>query len=187
MPDDIPEVVLEGDAYERACMLTSRVFAVSLTGKVRLCVAALASTGILAPSITARAGLVERLEPGGGPPAFADVAALGVAVTFLFGLAFLRQRRLVRTVDLDAEAAARLVRFEDVLMALAVSAGFLFALVPVALALVGVASPDAVASLYKRGVRLYRPAGVPGVDPWAVSVGGVALAVGLLALEAAGR
>lgn len=180
---------MEGDAYEQAAALTRRVFPISLTGKIRLCALVLVSTVLLVPAVAVRRELIAELDPatGGAPPAFVAVAALGAGVTFLFGVAFLRQRHVVRTRELDFETAKRLVRFEDVLMTFTVSTGLLFVLAPVALALVGALSPDAVVYLYQQDVRLYRPSGGSLVTTARVSAAGVVLAVVLAAGDAATR
>ena len=189
MAPDISEAVLEGDAYERATALTRRVFPMSLTSKIRLCVLVLASTGLLAPAIAHRQALIAELDPAGGttPPALVTVVALGSGVTFLFGLAFLRQRHVVRARELDFETAKQLVRFEDVLMTFAVSTGLLFVLVPLSLAVMGAVSSDAVVYLYQRDIRLYRPSGGSLATTVRVSAGGLVLGAALLVGEIATR
>lgn len=137
MSRDISEIVLEGGAYERAVALTDRVFPISLTGKIRLCCVVLVSAVCLAPAVVLRRERIGELEPRGDPmaPGFVAMAAFGITITFVLGLVFVRQRRLIRRRELDFETARRLVRLEDALMAVAVSTGFLFVLVPVGFAL----------------------------------------------------
>mgnify|MGYP005863877357 FL=1 len=72
-------------------------------------------------------------------------------------------------------------------MTFTVSTGLLFVSAPVALALVGALSPDAVAYLYQQDVRLYRPSGGSLVTTARVSAAGVVLAVILAAGEVATR
>ncbi len=189
MSSDISDAVLEGDAYEHAAALTRRVFPISLTGKIRLSAVVLASTALLAPAISVRRELIAELDPaaGGTPPAFVAVAALGAGITFLFGLAFLRQRHVVQTRDLDFETAKRLIRLEDLLMTFTVSTGLLFVLAPVALAVLGALSPDAVLYLYQQDVRLYRPAGGSLLTAGRVSAGGLVLTGVLLVVDAVTR
>lgn len=188
MSSDISDAVLDGDAYEQAAALTRRVFPLSLTGKIRACSAVLAAAVLLFPAITTRRELIAQLEPAAdAPPALVSVVALGSAVTFLFGLVFVRQRHVVDTRTLDLETATRLVRTEDVLMTFAVSTGLLFILVPVALLLAGALSSDLVVYLYEQDIRLYRPAGGSYATTARVSLAGAVLASVLLLVEAATR
>lgn len=188
MSSDISDAVLDGDAYEQAAALTRRVFPLSLTGKIRACSVVLASAALLFPAVATRRELIAELEPAAdASPALVSVVALGSAVTFLFGLAFVRQRRVVDTRTLDLEAAKRLVRTEDVLMTFAVSTGLLFVLVPVALTVAGALSSDLVVYLYEQDIRLYRPSGGSYATTARVSLAGVVLATALLGVEAATR
>ncbi len=189
MSRDISDVVLEGDAYEEATVLTRRVFPISITGKVRVCVVSLASTVFLLPAVAVRGDLIRQLEPtaDGAPPAFVSVVGLGTVLTFLFGLAFLRQRHVVETRTLDFESAALLVRIEDLLMTFTVSTGLLFVFVPLVLAVVGAFSPETVLYLYQQDVRLYRPSGGSFLSTALVSATGVVLSVVLFVLEVATR
>lgn len=185
MSRDISDAVLDGDPYEEASALTRRVFPVSLTGKIRLCSLVLLSAVTLAPAISYRRDLIGTLEPAaaGSTPALVSVVALGLAVTFLFGLAFVRHRRLLDVREFDFESAQRFIRFEDLLMALAVSSGFLFVLVPVSLVLVGAASTETVVWFYDLDIRLYRPAGNEFVTARLVSASGAALAAALSVVD----
>lgn len=185
MSRDISDAVLEGDPYEEASALTRRVFPVSLTGKIRLCSLVLLSAVALAPAINYRQDLIGTLEPAaaGSTPALVSVVALGLAVTFLFGLAFVRHRRLLDTREFDFEEAQRFIRFEDLLMALAVSSGFLFVLVPVSLVLVAAASADTVVWFYDLDIQLYRPSGSELLTTRLVSASGAVLAAVLFVLD----
>ncbi len=186
MSRDISEIVLEGGAYERAVALTDRVFPISLTGKIRLCCVVLVSAVCLAPAVVLRRERIGELEPRGDPmaPGFVVMAAFGITITFVLGLVLVRQRRLIRRRELDFETARRLVRLEDALMAVAVSTGFLFVLVPVGFALLGVFFPDAVVWLYDRNVRIYRPSVGGRITPVFVSAMGVCFAIVLFVLDA---
>jgi len=116
-----------------------------------------------------------------------SVVGLGAALTFLFGLVFLRQRHVVETRTLDFESAALLVRIEDVLMTFTVSTGLLFVFVPLALAFVGAFSPEAVLYMYQHDVRLYRPYRGSLISTGLVSAVGAVLSFVLLVLEGATR
>lgn len=185
MSRDISDAVLEGDAYEQADALTRRVFPISLSGKIRLSYVVLLSTAAFVPAFAFRRDLIRTVEPGVDAltPALIDVAGLGIVITFLFGLAFVRQRLTLGTREFDLESAKQFIRFEDLLMTFAVSSGFLFVLVPLLLALVGLISPDTVLWLYERDIQLYRPSTIGVTDTASVSAVGVALGVCLFVVD----
>ncbi|WP_299234081.1 hypothetical protein [Natronomonas sp.] len=185
MSKDISDAVLDGDPYEEASALTRRVFPVSLTRKIRLCSAVLLATAAFAPAIEYRGELIRTLEPAAAvsTPALGSVVALGAAITFLFGLALVRHRRLLDTRDFDVQAAKQHIRFEDLLMAFVVSTGFLFVLVPLSLVVLGAASSEAIVWLYELDIRLYRPSAPGPLTARTVSGGGLLLALALAAVE----
>jgi hypothetical protein len=185
MADDISETLLTGDEYERAATLTRRVFPVSLRAKIRICLGTLLATVVLFPAVSVRMELIRRLEgsTAGVQPAFVLVAAIGVAVTFVSGLAFVRHLWVVQTRELDSKTAKRLIRTEDFLMAIMVSSGLLFVAAPVLLALLGVAFPEFVASLYEQNIRIYKPDSSVLADPRIVSGAGVVLATTLFVVN----
>lgn len=185
MADDISETLLGGDEYERAAALTRRVFPVSLRAKIRICLGTLLATVVLFPAVSVRMELIRRLEgsTAGVQPAFVFVAAIGVAVTFVSGLAFVRHLWLVQTRELDSKTAKRLIRTEDFLMAIMVSTGLLFVAAPVLLALLGVAFPEFVASLYEQNIRIYKTDSSVLSDPRVVSGAGVVLATTLFVVN----
>lgn len=187
--DDLSQALLEGDAYERASVLTRRVFPVSLTRKVRVCILTSLAASALAPAVWLRREFIRDLEGAdpvaGTPPAFVVVAGVGVALSFLFGLVLVALGRAAAGGDLDFERAKRLVRTEDVVMTFVVSTGVLFVAAPLVLALVGVALPGSVVWLYEQDVHVYQTAGRVAVDTWVVSGAGLALAAVLFAVDAA--
>lgn len=188
MARDISDAVLEGDAYEEADALTRRVFPISLSGKIRLSYVILLSATAFMPAFAFRTDLIRTVEPTASlTPALVDVAGLGVIITFLFGLAFVRQRVTISTRDFDFESAKQFIRFEDLLMTFAVSSGFLFVLAPLSLALVGLFSPDTVFWLYERDVQVYRPSTIAFTTTTSVSGLGAVLGVCLLLIDRLSR
>lgn len=189
MSRDISDAVLEGDPYEQAAALTRRVFPVSLDGKIRICYLILSSAVGFAPAIALRRELIRTVEPTAASetPAFVAVGGLGVVLTFLFGLAFVRLRLSVRDRHLDFESAAHLIRVEDLLMTFAVSTGLLFVVVPLSLATLGALSPGSVFWLYERDVRVYRPSASLLANTALVSGGGVVSAAVLFVLDTVTR
>lgn len=186
MPRDISDTVIEGDPYEQASVLTRRVFPLSLDGKIRLCYLISLSAVGFAPAIAYRRELIRTVEPAVAPrPAFVMVGAIGVLLTFLFGLTLVGLRLFVRRTELDFESAAHLIRVEDLLMVFAVSIGLLFVVVPLGLAVLGALSPDSVLWLYERDVRVYRPSTNVLANATLVSTGGVLTAVALFVLDIA--
>ncbi len=186
MSRDISDAVLEGDPYEQAAALTRRVFPVSLDGKIRLCYLVLLSSVGFAPAIAHRRELIRAFEPAVDPsPAFVMVGAIGVILTFLFGLSLVGLRLFVQRNELDFESAAHLIRVEDLLMVFTVSTGLLFVAVPLVLAVLGVFSPDSIRWLYGHDVRVYRPSTNVLANATLVSAGGVLTAVALFVLDIA--
>ena len=181
MADDLSETLLSGDEYEQAAALTRRVFPVSLRAKIRICLGTLLVAVVLFPAVSVRVELIRRLEgSAAGPrPAFVLVAAIGLGVTFVSGLVFVRQLWLIRTNEFGSTAAKRLIRVEDFVMAIMISTGLLFVVTPVLLALLGAAFPEFVASLYEQDIRIYRTDGSLLADPRIASGGGVVLAAAL--------
>ncbi len=189
MSQDISDAVLEGDPYEQAAALTRRVFPVSLDGKIRICCLVSLSAAGFAPAIALRRELIRTVEPTAASetPAFVAIGGLGVVLTFLFGLVFVRLRLYIHNRDLDFESAAHLIRVEDLLMTFAVSTGVLFVAVPLALAVLGAFSPDSILWLYERDVRVYRPSTNILANTTLVSGGGVVSAAVLFVLDTATR
>lgn len=188
MSRDISDAVLEGDPYEQAAALTRRVFPISLGAKVRICYSVSLSAVGFAPAIAYRRELIRTVEPAVAPsPAFVLVGAIGILLTFLFGLSLVGLRLFVRRTELDFESAAHLIRIEDLLMVFAVSTGLLFVAVPLGLAVLGVFSPDSIHWLYDRDIRVYRPSTNGLANPTLVSAGGVLTAIALFVLDVATR
>jgi len=160
--DRIAEAIVSGDPSEKADLMTRRVFPLSLAGKVRVCVATLAAAATLAPALYLRRGLIrslERTETLGDvmAPAISVAVAVGVVITFAFGLAFVVHGWRLTDGAVSVADARKLIRVEDLLMTLVTANGLLFVLAPLALAWVGVVSPGAVESLYESGIEVYTP------------------------------
>lgn len=160
--DRIAEAIVSGSSGEKADLMTRRVFPLSLEGKVRICVYTLAAAATLAPALYIRRGLIQSLEGAETlrevlAPAISVAIAVGVVITFAFGLAFVAHGWRLGKESISVKQAKRLIRIEDLLMTLVTANGLLFVLAPLALAWVGVISPDAVESLYESGVEVYTP------------------------------
>jgi hypothetical protein len=184
--DDIATSVLEGDAYDLAAVTTRRTFAISLQRKIELAVAVLAVSILLGPALVARQDLIGSLE-GAGPVsatlqlAIGLLALGGILTAFVVGVLLVGYCSRTARRSPSLEAARRLVRIEDVLMLFLLQATA-FVLIPVSLSLVGVASPDAIRTLYAHGVVVYRPTPI-AVDARSVSVLGGLLGLILAALR----
>lgn len=184
--DSIAETVVSGSSQERAKLLADRVFPLSVTWKIRVCILTCSLGVLFAPAIAARQNLVSRLEGLTGAAAFhvalGDVALVGAVVTFGVGVLFLRQRRRFYDDSLDVDTAKRLLRIEDMLMTVAVSNGVLFVLTPVALVGIAIVRPGLIPSLYEAGVSVYQSSTV-AIDARLVSVASALFAVVLWSLE----
>ncbi len=175
--NDVTDRVLEGNAYDQAEVTVRRTFPLRIATKIRIVVGLLGLSGLLAPvlylsrdrirSVEGTEVLSETLSL-----AIVDLALVGVLVTFGAGLVLVRQIYVVDRRSLSDAKARRLIRTEDLLMLFAAQGGALV-LIPVAVAVAGVASGDVIETFYGYGITVYASGGAGGVDARHVSALGV--------------
>lgn len=181
--NDVTDRILEGAAYDRAELTVRRTFPLTIVGKIHVAVGILGTSGLLAPTLFLSRDRIRAVE--GAETLSLTIVALtliGVVVTFGAGLLLLRQLYVIQRRSLTEDEAQRLVRIEDVLMWVVLQGGA-FVLIPVALAVVGFLSADAIDALYRYDITVYQPSETIGVDARAVSALGGSLAVLLSALS----
>ncbi len=184
--DDVADRILEGTPYEQAEVTVSRTFPLGIRSKIRVAVATLGLSALLAPGLFLSR---DRIRSFAGVEPLSAVFGLrivglglgGAVVTFATGLLLVRQLSVVRRRSLSESEARRLVRIEDVLMFFLLQ-GSAFVLIAVTVAVVGVVPVDTVDVLYEYGLKVYQPARVVRLDARFVSALGVGLAVLLYAL-----
>lgn len=176
--NSVTDRVLEGSAYDEAEVSVRRTFPLQIVAKIRVAVALLASSVVLAPALYISRGRIRSVEEAETVTetlnlTIVSLAFVGVVVTFGAGLLLVRQLYAVHRRSLSEDEARRLVRTEDVLM-LFVAQGGAFVLIPVAVALIGVFSSDIITAFYQNSITVYQTSETFGVDARLVStLGGV--------------
>jgi cytochrome bd-type quinol oxidase subunit 1 len=185
--DDIAETLVEGDSYDQAALSVSRMVPLSLDTKIRIAVASLALSVVVAPAVVLRRDLLRSLEGTDSLSLTLGLLVLnGILTTALGGFLLVRQRYMISQGSLSQQQARKQVRIEDFFVSF-VLLGALFIVVPAAMLLVGVLSPSAVETLYDNGINIYVPEEALDVDVRLVSALGGTLAVALFGLWRAVR
>jgi len=175
--NDYTDRILEGSAYDQAEVTVRRTFPLRAVGKLNIAAIVLWLSGLLAPVLyltRARIQATEGTETLSETLSLVivDITLIGVLTTLGAGLVLARQLYVIDRRSLNEEEARRLVRVEDLLMLFVVQGG-LFVLIPVAIAVAGLASGDLVETLYEYGVTVYAPGGVGVIDARHVSAFGI--------------